>query len=395
MRFGFFRSNHAPILADFGSSGVKLLQVDGGDKPVATAAAFIPFPDALRSQSVEKRFDLLAAELPGVLKTWGFRGSRVVVSPFSQHMLVQHIGVPATEADNAQGFIRMQIAIALACDPSTLVVRSHDVCETNRDGQPKMEAIAFAMSRPDVMRYVELFKRSKIDVVGVHGEIAALVHAFDHLNRRESDAQMVSMYLDLGYGATKVAVCHGPQLVFAKSVSIGGRTFDARIAEARKISVTEARVLRIAEGLGGARVAARPTGDPGAGLALLRAAVTAAESTGSTAAPPAPAGALDSIGQQTAEIVEHLADELSMCVRYHDALFPGRRIERVVFLGGESRDLGLCQSLAAALRLPAKSGDPLSRLIHAGTSLPGLPDPGAPHPGWGVACGLATCPTDL
>lgn len=394
MRFGFFRSHQTPILADFGSSGVKLLQIEPGDKPTVSAGAFIPFPDEMRSQAIDKRFELLAAELPGVLKTWGFRGNRAIVSPFSQHMLVQHIGVPATESADALSFIRTQIAIALSCASDSLVVRTTEVCETNRDGQPKIEHIAFAMSRPDVMRYVELFKRSKIDVVGVHGEIAALVHAFDHVNRREADSQSVTVYLDLGYGATKVAVCHGTQLVFAKSVAIGGRTFDTRIAEARRVSLAEARIARIAEGLGAARLAARPAADPAAGLAILRAAVTAAEGAG-TSAPPRPASATAGIGQLTGELVEHLADELSMCMRYHDALFPGRRVERVVFLGGESRDTGLCQTLAAALRMPAKSGDPLTRYLANGPAPAGLPEPNAPHPGWAVVCGLSTCPTDL
>ena len=64
MRFGMFRSHYSPILADFGSSGVKLMQSTTGEFPTVAAAAFIPFSDDMRSRPVEERFELLAREMP-------------------------------------------------------------------------------------------------------------------------------------------------------------------------------------------------------------------------------------------------------------------------------------------------------------------------------------------
>ncbi len=402
MSFGMFRSQQSPVLADFGSSGVKLLQASTGDKPHLQAAAFIPCSDDMRSQPIEDRFAYLANELPRVLSDGGFRGNRVVLSPFSQHMLVQHIGVNAADAPRANDVIRTQIAIALGCDPHALVVRTHEVCETNRDGQPKVEHIAFAMSREDVMRYVTLFRRAKFSVVGVHGEISALVHAFDHVNRRIEDASTSTMYVDLGYSGTKVAICHGAQIVFAKSISIAGRSFDARISEARGISLEAARTARLAEGVRAVRTA--PVAVPAAacaatsadnGFAMLRVADdrrNAGETPGLGALPTAQAR---TIAHEAAETLDSLCDELSMCTRYHGGLFRDRRIDRVVFLGGEARDVGLCQALAGSLRMSAKVGDPLARMRTNGPAPIGLPTPNATHPGWAAVCGLAASPTDL
>ena len=84
-----------------------------------------------------------------------------------------------------------------------------------------------------------------------------------------------------------------------------------------------------------------------------------------------------------------------MCARYYGGLFRERRIDRVVFLGGESRDIGLCQALASSLRIQAKAGDPMARFLSNGPAPDSLPDSDAPHPGWTVACGLASAPTDL
>jgi len=389
MPFGMFRSHYSPILADFGSSGVKLVQSTVGDLPTISAAAFVPFNDDLRSRPIEERFEFLSRELPEVLRENHFRGSRLVVAPFSQHMLVQHIGVPSTEAERAEAFIRLQIAIGLGCDPEALVVRTNQVCETTRDGTLKVEHISFAMSRDDVMRYVDLARRTKLNVVGVHGEISALVHAFDHVNRRGEDDNIATMYIDLGYGGTKVAICHGAKLVFAKSITIAGRTIDTRIAEARRCTVAEARTARLAEGIKPMRIGAPAQFAPS--NSADRRVVGIAPALGTSIPTDAPR----SVSTEARETIESLADELSMCTRYHGSLYRDRRIDRVVFLGGEARDTGLCQSLASGLRLPAKVGDPMARFLVNGAAPKGLPDPQSSHSGWAVACGLASSPTDL
>jgi Tfp pilus assembly PilM family ATPase len=418
MPFGLFRSQQTPILADFGSSGVKLLQVSPGATPVATAAAFIAFDDELRAQSLDQRFSCIAAQLPAVLKSHGFRGNRVVVAPFSQHMLVQHVAVALADAERADSVVGTQIAIGLGCDPQNLVVRTSRVCETTRDGQPKVELLAFAMSRDDVMRYVQLFAGAKLKVVGVHGEISALVHAFDHVNRRVEDTSVTTMYIDLGYSGTKVAISHGPQTVFAKSIAIAGRTFDARIAELRSISLANARAVRArqpqttaaSEAMGGTsstpQASATSTAAPSAETlpAIFRAGYAQeqallGERRAGAAAPalgaPLPETTQRSVAVDCRETLESLCDELGMCTRYYGGLFRERRIDRVVFLGGEARDIGLCQALAASLRIPAKAGDPMARFLSNGPAPEGLPEPEAAHSGWAVACGLAAAPTDL
>ena len=90
----------------------------------------------------------------------------------------------------------------------------------------------------------------------------------------------------------------------------------------------------------------------------------------------------------TGEVFDCLLDELTLCVRYHQTLFPDRAVEKLVFLGGESRHVGLCQKIAQSLRIGAQLGDPLARLVRGN----GDPGPGVdlrqPQPGWAVPVGL-------
>ncbi len=83
-------------------------------------------------------------------------------------------------------------------------------------------------------------------------------------------------------------------------------------------------------------------------------------------------------------------------MRYHQSLFPGRPIEKLVFLGGEARHVSTCQKIARALRIGAQLGDPLARLVrlgHRGQSS-GV-DIEQPQPGWAVPMGLCLTEGDL
>ena len=420
MKFGFLNTASAPILADFGGSGLKLLQVSHGNTPSITAAAFIPTPDALRASSAEERFAHFALELPKALKQGKFAGTRVVVAPFSSHMLVQHYQVAPADGEALRASVVAQVAMQLQCDPFGLVVRTVDVCETAREGQPRVEVIAMAMSREDVMNYINLFKAVKLSVVGIHSEIAAMMHAFDHIHRRIEDSAVTTMYVDIGWSGTKVAIAHGADLAFAKWIALGGRHFDQCLAQAWGVSPMIASTRRLADGFMPQRhaVAMRscPTqSDDFGGMAMLRAAMHAQEREQSSNGHPGMAVATDrrdgssapALGAEITpsnntvaaaalrEEIDSLSDDLSMCIRYHTSLFPNRPLDRVVFLGGEARGVGLCQQLAAALRLPAKAGDPLARILTNAPAPAGLPDSGLSHTGWAVVCGLASAPNDL
>ena len=89
-----------------------------------------------------------------------------------------------------------------------------------------------------------------------------------------------------------------------------------------------------------------------------------------------------------------MSDELTMCARYHGSLFGGRRIDRVVFLGGEARSTTLCRRLAESLNVPAQLGDPIARFAD-GPDDPRLPVPGQAAPGWASACGLCASSVDF
>lgn len=368
VQFRLFRSSRSPVLLDFGSSSLKLLQLDLGEQPRARAVAELACPEELLGSALDARVESFVAALPAVLRAHGFKGRRAVVSPFSQHTLVHHLTLGASESERPAEAAAAKLAAMIGCDASALIVRTIPVHEFTRDGALWHEIIAIAMGKRDAMRYVDACRRAGLDVVGMHAGIAALPLAFAGADALPCAEHGATMYVDIGYGGTKVVIAEGDRIEFAKSIAVAGRSLDRRIATARGALVGEARLERMTAGFGAWRAGGRD-------------AVARGE------APCAVARAAN-------DTVDALAEELSMCVRYHAAMFGEHAVSEVVFTGGEARDRDLCHALAESLHLPAKSGDPLAALVVWGAPH-GLPEPHAPHPAWAVACGLARAPLDL
>ncbi|MBY0308502.1 MAG: hypothetical protein K2Q09_07145, partial [Phycisphaerales bacterium] len=95
------------------------------------------------------------------------------------------------------------------------------------------------------------------------------------------------------------------------------------------------------------------------------------------------------------EPLRALTDEIALCVRYYETLFPGRKVHRTIFVGGESRHVALCQHIARVLKTPAHAADPLARLARTGKEPVVGVDMSHAQPGWAVPMGLLMSPTDL
>ncbi|MFT3686474.1 MAG: hypothetical protein QM783_16400 [Phycisphaerales bacterium] len=95
------------------------------------------------------------------------------------------------------------------------------------------------------------------------------------------------------------------------------------------------------------------------------------------------------------EPLRALTDEIALCVRYYETLFPDRKVHRTIFVGGESRHVALCQHIARVLKTPAHAADPLARLARAGNEPVVGIDMTHAQPGWAVPMGLLMSPTDL
>ncbi len=406
---GSMRPGAIPLMIELGVSGIKVLQLTGSNPSTITAAAFMPTPDDLLDNP-SKRLLFQMDALPKFLRGEKISATRAACLIPAGQMICKHTQLIPTDGVPTEQIAGAQLSAQLGCEPGALLVRCRTVPTpraTNRQ-----EVICLAASREFVGRLMGALKTARLDPVGIHTEFDAIARAV----QLRDDASGVAgsgkptLILDLGTGTTKVLVMHGRDLVFARIIELGARHLDETIAHQLRCTMMEAREMR--EALG--RLVPEP--------ALVHAAHASAGSglAGMPPAPGAPGGREDdehehgdgpapqpasrsgpgfggSRGPQIdlSEPLEIMGDEISMCLRYHDALFPGSRVERVVFVGGQARHQPLCAHLARRLKLDAQMLDPLACLARTGRVPASGVDLRSAQPGWAAIVGGALSPMDL
>jgi Tfp pilus assembly PilM family ATPase len=409
MAWGLSKTRYSPIAIDYGADTLKLLQVVPTDPPQMVAAAAVQIPDEVRKDPA-LRHTFLTETLRKVVKSNGFKGRRAICSIPATQTLAAHFEIAKIEHENIDEQIGIHLRQRLNVDPSRMVIRSFQVGQVVRDGSAKQEILCFAASREAVLRHIETAHRAKLDVVGMHSEHLAMVKAFNHLYRRKDDANRTTCFIDVGGATTKLVIAHGHEAVFAKTIHAAGDHFTRAYASEQEMPFAQAREERIMR-CGSADVAVeseaatvesgvespengdkrRGSSSASAGLAVLDAQIAASRTTTATAAPQAAADTTSA-----GDVLDLLIDELQLSVRYHASLFTDRPIEKLVFLGGESRHVALCQKIARALRIGAQLGDPLARMVRVTQARPPIGvDMRQPQPGWAVPMGLCLSEANL
>ncbi|MCL4209310.1 MAG: pilus assembly protein PilM [Phycisphaeraceae bacterium] len=408
MPISMFTSQPSPIAIDFGAASVKVLQLGSGDDPGLVSACEVAIPESAR-MDVGKRLEYLAEELPKALRKGKFKGRRATCAIPGAHTFVQHFQAPTSGGADPDEYIRTQLQVYTGMSPGNMVIRTVNVTDAIHESGPIRETICFAVPRDVVMRYIDLIKRCRLEASSVHSEQQAMVWAYGHLHRRQGDDRITNLFVDLGWSGTRVAISHGASLVFAKGIPIGGWHFDQRIADTLHCDLATARAHRVAaaeESLRAATLAgsrAATTGSAILDTGLIRAHEAREAGAVSTAVATDRRGAgrprsLLEAGERTGtalapggvdcgDLVDSIVDELAMCLRYHQSFFESRPASRVIFTGGEARQLELCRVIAERLELPAMLGDPLARVKVEGGDAGNVAF-GRVQPGWSVACGL-------
>jgi type IV pilus assembly protein PilM len=402
----FARSAH-PIGIDLGTDGLRMAQVQRVDNEFhLSAAASADVPSHLRSNA-PARLQWFTETVRDLLSQGGFKGRQAVLSLPASMLFIQHLRLPRMDDETLKKTLPFEARGKLPIDPAHCLLRHVVAGDVFNEQEPKLEVIVMATPREFVNQLLDAAARAKLDVTGVNIEPRAVVDCFANVYRRKTDQDVVNCVVDIGASATRAMVIRGDEILFARSILLGGDHFTRAVATAMNVPFEQAKLLRVqaaAQTAAGALEerrdarqveSARPATSPAAvssaaapeesSFALLNAATRAPE--------PRPAPAPVPLGQPEQACLEPLGkliDELNLCRRYHESTFPNRTISRLVFVGGEARQRWMCQHIARQMQLAAQVGDPLVRMGR--TTEVGVEsgiDRRHPQPGWAVAIGLS------
>ncbi|MEM1446007.1 MAG: pilus assembly protein PilM [Planctomycetota bacterium] len=363
MAFGISsKARVSPIAIDFGADAIKMLQIvpDGAGQIVVAGSAVVPH-DA-RTNATE-RLDFIEEAIKGLMRNLPIRGRRAICAIPGFQTLIHNFMIPRTDPEDIDALIDLQLRERLAVEPGRMILKNFHAVDHHRRGAARSDVVCLAAKREQVMQYLGLAGRCRLEIVGMHVEPLCVTRCFEEM--LDDDPGAIA-FVDLGAATTKVIIAQGQKLLLVKTIHAGGDHWNQRQAQKIGMDFDEARRMRIAE----------IHGEDEGGVAT--------------------AVADDPEADTHDEVLLTLIDELRLVLRHHRGRHPSLPLDKFVLLGGEANDEKLRGRLSHALGVPCELGDAfaaMDRDVEPGAAI-GV-DPTDPAPSWAVAMGLCLSEANL
>jgi type IV pilus assembly protein PilM len=348
----------APIGVDIGAGGVHLLQLrlKAGKPEVVAAARFD------RRAGDTEEIPLTERMLEGIrrkIESGAFTGRECVMT-FPDHWLAaRSVRLPVMSREERDAALEIEAAERLGFTDETPGEVSWISAGRVRQGdETREEIILLGAERAPLTELVDLLATTGLRPTAVEPSMLATARAYSRRHRRESDKDVVRVGLDIGRRNTGVIVLRGGDVAFYKPLRVSGNDFTRAVADKLDItddSAADLRAQRLAATWGGAR--------------------------------PCEQSVDRAVFDAVRPLIDELAKETALCLRYFTVAFTGLRPIEVFTTGSEASEPRLAETLGEALRLEHGVGSPLSgiaidpkaRLGHASS----------PHTEWAGALGLS------
>ena len=336
----------SPIGVDIGGRSVKLLQLNAERTRLLEAVRWdLPQGAAGEGQAADAN---LGDALKQAREGRGFRGRDSVLCLGARQLFVQNLRVPKVPAAELEQAVRQEVGGRLPFPVDQADVRFLEAADVRQGDMVRREVIVLACHLPVLAELLNAAEAAGLRPAAVDAEPLALLRCYTSQFRRDEDKDQRAIFVHLGVSNTAVIIAQGDAPLFIKYIDLGGQHFDEAVARRLEMPLEEAWALR------------RHNGDRRADQQDPEVARSIAESL--------------------RPVIERLAKEISLCVRYHSVTFRGQPLARLVLGGGEAAP-ALVEQLAQRLNLKCELGDPLRPFEL--TRVPGR------NTQWDVAAGLA------
>jgi type IV pilus assembly protein PilM len=343
----FSHRRFSPIGIDVGARSIKLVQLTG-DRTRLVESSRVDLPQLSGQPSAQEETERMAQAIKQGLAERSFHGRDAVICLNDRQLFLQSLRVPKQAGAQLDRLVAQEAAGRVPFGIDEAEIRYLEAADVRQGDQTLREVILFAVQRSELQKALAAVELARLKPVAVDVEPAALVRSYAGQYRRDGDRLARALVVHVGYSRTAALIVQADELLFVKYIDVGGQHFDMAIGRHLKMDLQEAVALR------------KHNGDRRAELQDPEVARSVAEAT--------------------RPVVERLANELAMCIRYHSVTFRGQPLVRLVLSGGEATPQ-LLEALSKQLDLKCELSDPFRTL------------PAAANLGrkgqWDVAAGLA------
>jgi len=361
-----FGKRRWPIALDIGTDGIKMLQMHrvGGSVSVRAAGRW-RFPPAAGEDPAKWRNS--AEGVREILRKGDFHGNHVVSALSCRQLRIKNVRLPSMSPQELEESIRWEARERFGCDFAPDQLHYLPAGQVRQGNEMWDEIILIAAPGDVVESHLALLTEMGLCPEHIDAEPLAMFRPFERTLRRRSDEKSISVIVDIGHSTTKVIVAKGRRILLVKSVGVGGRNFTEAVARQLNLSHDDAAELRIQiMREHNARSAAGPIGED---------------------AEQDPNSASWTVLDAVRGVVEDLAREIALCLRYCAVTFRGLRPDQVTVVGGQAYDAAAMRLLGEQLGAECYVGQPLRGVDTSGVDLGG--DRRSVLAEWAVCTGLA------
>jgi type IV pilus assembly protein PilM len=354
LRIGSWNNRYGVIGVDLGSHSLKLLQIaPGGTALRAVAAARYPLPADMPRQG-EAYHEALGELLRTARREGQFVGRRVVTSLPTEAVTYKNMRFPSMpEAELAQA-VQWEAPQRLSDGQTPMTIQHLDAGQVFQGEERRRELVVMGADTSFLEAHLQTLRGAGLKPVAVEAAPVALARSLG-LSEALGEGEGARVVVDVGHRSSKVLITRRGEVRFFKVIGIGGAHFDEAVAKHLNMEDAEAAELR--------RSMPYPLPSDGESSRMHR-----------------------PVYEALRPVVEELARELGLCLRYYSVTFRGERPEQVALVGGEARQAWLAPLLADTAGVDVTTVDPIDEVGHGDVST--LSDAG-PHVEWAVAAGLS------
>jgi len=213
--FSFVKNHTYPIGVDMGKDALEMVQLGHNGKGLyVVAGGSRNRPRDLKAGSSDwQRWCI--EEIKNMTREKKCRGKQIIAAAPAKEVFIEHIKVKPTDMDNLDKVVFEKVEDKLPFEANQAVIKSIPAEDDN--------VLVIATQREKINRYLAIYEKTNLQIKSIGVWPIALTNTYvNFFGRRKSDVASIVMLLDIESSYTNLVICRHRNLLFARTIPIGG-----------------------------------------------------------------------------------------------------------------------------------------------------------------------------
>lgn len=305
---------------DIGSKSIKIVELEkNGNSFVLRGSGVIGYSGKnIDTIEDEKELGQLATIIRKLHKEAGISKREVHVSLPESKVFTRTVKFPMLTDQEIESAIKWEAEQYIPIPIEEAVVQSQIIERNEKSSPPEVIVLLIAVQQAYVEKYLKLVEMAGLNPTVFESELLAITRSLSNENQ-------VDIILDFGASATDLAVGRNTNLVFSRSIPIGGDALTRAVAQGIGVDLNQAEEYKKTYGLNPNQLEGK-------------------------------------VYQAIQPIVGNILNEIKKAIHFYQTEEKGELPKRIIFSGGSSGLPGLSASVIKELGLEFLMGNPFLKV---------------------------------